>query len=324
MTTITVITYNGLGNRLLPLISSIRLSRKSNRKTNMLWGYTPVRSCMTYYGDLCKFEELYEKIEDLSIDENINSENVFEFKYWENKDHVVDINVDGNITINYALYTIISEDDNKDSIFNNLKKSISFSREIIFDDIGRELSNVMKSFRPKKEFQDEIDKYGRKFYKNMVGIHIRKSDGGFTEFSWDDIVRTIIFRCREWCNSDMNNGVYLATDDSEVYVQFASCLGSKLVFYNPPRKLGGVSSINKFNNDKFNVFCAVIELALLGKCNKYIVGTCDSTFSMTGMLLSDENTKKYLVKDVAGVPNFHELTIKIPSEIPMKFQRISR
>lgn len=303
--TITVITYNGLCNRLLPLISSIRLSKKSNRNTNMLWGYTPVRSCMTYYGELCKFNELYEEMNELTVDNNINADKVFEFKYWENKDHIVDINVEGNITINYALYTIISDDDDKESIFNNLKKSISFSREIVFDDVGKELSSIIKSFRPKKEFQEEINKYSKKFYKNMIGIHIRKSDGGFTEFSWDNIIRNLIVECRNWCNADMNNGVFLATDDSEVYVDFASCLGSKLIFYNPPRVLGGVTSKNKFVNDKYNVFCAVIELALLGKCNKYIVGTCDSTFSITAMLLGEDSVKKYLIKDMEGVPNFN-------------------
>lgn len=304
---ITLIVYNGLCNRLGPLISSLRLARKSNKKVNMVWSYTPVRSCITYYGDLCKFSELYDPVDDLVIDNDIPNDNfVYEFKYWDNKDHIINENVKDNIYVNYALYTLVSVDDPKDSMFVNLKKSISEPKRIEFDEIGNELSDIMKSLKPRAELQEEINKFNSKFYKNMIGIHIRKSDGGFTKLDWDNIIKKILLQCKEWCTKDKDNGIFLATDDSSVYVDFAIKLGNKLIFYDPPKVLCDTSSSSygKFNNDKYNVMCAVVELNLLGNCNKFIIGTCDSTFSVCAMLLSNKDTQKYLMNSVDSIPEF--------------------
>ena len=92
----------------------------------------------------------------------------------------------------------------------------------------------------------------------------------------------------------------------DVYIEFASSLGSKLIFYNPPDNLNNSVSTsgNKFSNDKFNVMCAVVELYLLGSCNKMIIGTADSTFSLCAMLMTDDNVKKFLINSVDNVPSF--------------------
>jgi hypothetical protein len=148
--------------------------------------------------------------------------------------------------------------------------------------------------------------FNSKFYKNMIGIHIRKSDGGFTKLDWDSIIKKLLLQCKEWCVKDKDNGIFLATDDSSVYVDFAIKLGNKLIFYDPPKVLCDTSSSSygKFNNDKYNVMCAVVELNLLGNCNKFIIGTCDSTFSVCAMLLSNKDTQKYLMNSVDSIPEF--------------------
>jgi hypothetical protein len=61
---------------------------------------------------------------------------------------------------------------------------------------------------------------------------------------------------------------------------------------------------SKFNNDKFNVLCGVVELFLLSKCNRYIIGTADSTFSVSAMIMADKETQKYLFNDVSNLPEF--------------------
>ena len=301
----TVVLYNGLCNRLLPLISILRLGRKYKRCTNIVWNYTPVRSCMTYYGDICKFEDLYEDVYDMSIENNnINHDNTFEFKYWENKDHIIDVNLNGNTYINYALYTIICHEDDTNSIFKNLKHNMSYSRELVFDSIGNELGEVLKSLKPKKELQNEIDNCYKKFYKNMIGIHIRKTDGGFIDFDWNSIIKKYLSECKKWCNKDTENGIFLATDDEDTFKQFKNELGDRLISFNAPNTLCGINSESKFINNKFNVFCAVIDISLLGKCNKYIIGTCDSTFSICGMLLSDKDTRKFMINKADSIPEF--------------------
>ena len=119
---ITSVLHNGVCNRLLPLISTIRLARKTKRKTNVIWTYTPVRSCIAYHGELCKLDNLFVIPEDIIIDNNeIKHEREYEFKYWENKDHVIDVKGTDNIFTNYALYTIISTEDDQTSILKKLK-----------------------------------------------------------------------------------------------------------------------------------------------------------------------------------------------------------
>lgn len=302
MSYLTIVVYNGLCNRLLPLISALRLARKCNKTVNMIWTYTPQRSCLTYFGDYCNLLDLFDKPENLVYEKNdIEHVKTYDFYYWLNLDLVIDIKIEGNIYVNYALYPIICEEDNTD-VFLNFKKTLNKKGEFILDDVGKEMADEMRKLSPVKELKTEIEKCFTGFFKEMIGIHIRKTDGGFVNYNWKAIIKKLISQCQKWCNSE--RGVFLATDDSEVYISFASNLGRNLVFYNPPKLLCGSTSTNKFNNDKYNVICGVVEMYLLGKCNSMIIGTVDSTFSICGMLLGENDVQKYLISDEESVPIF--------------------
>ena len=303
---ITVVLHNGLCNRLLPLISSIRLAKIFNTKVFIEWTYTPVRSCIAYHGDLCAINELFNIPSYISNIPSQSNERIYEFRYWENKDHIIDVSDNKNVFVNYALYTIISTDDNQNSFLKNLKSVIVNPQEIILDDIAKDLGFILKNdLTPISSLQDEIDKVKNSFFKNMIGIHIRKSDGGFASYDWKNIIKLLLKQSKNWCKNE-DNAIFLATDDMDVYIEFASSLGSKLIFYNPPDNLNNSVSTsgNKFSNDKFNVMCAVVELYLLGSCNKMIIGTADSTFSLCAMLMTDDNVKKFLINSVDNVPSF--------------------
>jgi hypothetical protein len=302
---LTVILYNGLCNRLLPIVSALRLAKKCNKKTNLVWTYTPQRSCLSYFGDFCKYEDLFLPVDGMFLELDIKEyEKVYEFYYWLNLDLVVDINIPGNININYALYPLICNEDNSD-IFKNFKKTLNLPGELIFDEVGKEIADEMKkSIVPIPELQNEIDSCVKNFFSDMIGIHIRKSDGGFKEYDWNSIIKKLIKNCKEWTSSSNNRGIFLATDDQDVYIEFASKLGHKLIFYNPPDKLCNCVSSSKFNNDKYNVLTAVVEMYLLGKCNKMIIGTVDSTFSICGMMLGENDVLKYLINTEESVPEF--------------------
>ena len=301
---ITVVLHNGLCNRLLPLISCIRLAKKVNSKVFIEWTYTPVRSCIAYHGDLCAISELFNIPSYISNNPSASHERIYEFRYWENKDHVIDVSDNKDVFVNYALYTIISNDDNQNSFLKNLKSVIVNPQEIILDDIAKDLGYILKNdLTPISLLQNEINKVKENFFPNMIGIHIRKSDGGFASYDWKNINKNLIRQLKQWCKNN-DNGVFLATDDMDTYIEFASSLGNKLIFYNPPDILNNSKSTsgNKFSNDKFNVMCAVVELYLLGSCNKYIIGTADSTFSLCAMLMTDDNTKKFLINNVENIP----------------------
>ena len=305
---ITVVVHNGLANRLIPLISCLRLARKSNRQLNVIFNGTPVRSCLTYFGENCKYHDMFEKNDEVNIitnDENYYSnDKIFNFEYWLKKDMIIDISGTENIYTNFGLYTIISQDDDSSSIFVKLQRIICEPCEISFDYIGEELGECFRSLKPVQELQNEIDKYKSKFYPNMIGFHIRSTDGGFTNIKWKEIIPKYIDISQKWCKLSKDNGVFLATDNPQIYIDFVCSKLRQFVFYDPPNILCNTKSNTKFKNDKYNVLCALVEIHLLGNCNKAIIGTVDSTFSICSMFLADKSTKKYLVNDVSNVPDY--------------------
>jgi hypothetical protein len=307
---LTVVVHNGLANRLLPLISCYRLARKTNRKLNIVFNGTPVRSCIRYDGIECKYYDLFKPRDDIIVDMNqqdIHYDRVFNFEYWLNKDMIIDISGDCNIYTNYGLYTIISQDDDQTSICKNLKFVIMKSGEVVFDDIAIELGDILRNdIKPVDELQLEINKYQSRFKKHMVGLHIRSTDGGFTSIQWNAMVQDLIQKCLVWCKASPDNGIFLATDNSKYYIDFAMKLTTdQFIFYNPPEILCQTKSTNvdKFNNDKFNVLCATIEMHLLGHCHHLIIGTSSSTFSVCGMLLAQPNTTKILIQQLEDIPS---------------------
>lgn len=306
---ITVVVHNGLANRLLPLISCYRLAKKSNRKLNIVFNGTPVRSCIRYDGEHCAYYDLFKPCDGIVVDANLHDihyERTFNFEYWLNKDMIIDITGDCNIYTNYGLYTMISQDDDQNSICKNLKFVIEKSGPLIFDDIAIELGDILRSdIQPVDELQFEINKYQSRFKKNMVGIHIRSTDGGFTGIKWDAMVQELIQKSLLWCKASLDNGIFLATDNPKYYIDFALKLTTdQFIFYNPPETLCKTKSTNvdKFNNDKFNVLCATIEMQLLGHCHHLIIGTASSTFSVCGMLLAPHETTKILIQNLHDIP----------------------
>ena len=316
----TVVVYNGLANRLLPLVSCLRLAKQSGRLLNVIFKGTPVRTCIRYDGADCKYYDLFQKNEENIVveseTEGVFYERTYDFQYWLNKEMVIDVGGNGHIHTNYGLSTIISVEDDQKSMFKLLIDVIAKPGEIKFDGIAKELGEIFhKDMKPVEELQREIDKYkNSRFKKNMVGIHIRSTDGNFVDIKWDKMVQELINKTKIWCAKSEENGVFLATDNRKYYMDFVSKLMTdQFVFYIPPEKLCGTGSTNvdkfKFNNDKFNVLCGLVEMYLLGECNKGVVGTVSSTFSVCGMLIGEgkkeENNirKNYLIKSVEDIPD---------------------
>lgn len=303
---IKITVHNGLANRLLPLISIMRLAKQSNRKVNLIFHGTPVRSCLRYDGEHCKFEDLFEPFDNLILNDHnyYNFERTYNFEYWLNKDMIIDISGNCNIQTNFGLYTIISATDDS-NMFKNLQNVIKNGCEIKFDSVGMELATVLRTLTPVKELRDEISKYHSMFLPNMIGIHIRSTDGGFVNIDWENIVNKLVSLCTKWTETK-ENGIFLATDNPKYYEQFKCINDKQLIFYEPPDVLCNTRTTNndKFNNDKYNVLCGLVEMQLLGKCNRYIIGTSESTFSFCAMLLAPNDTKKYLINKIEHLPNF--------------------
>jgi hypothetical protein len=226
---------------------------------------------------------------------------------------VMDVSGTGHIYTNYGLYTIIGEDDDQTSICKRLCDAISKGGELTFDPICHELGELLRTtLRPVPGLQAEIDRMKALYFqpqKKMIGIHIRATDGGFLTIKWEEMIAKLIKESLQWCSQSPDHGILLCTDNPKYYVQFASKIQSQLVFYNPPTELSGTRSTtdDKFNNDKYNTLCGLVEMNLLGLCSHKVIGTTASTFSVVGMLMGYETgtTKKYhLMTSEDDIPAF--------------------
>lgn len=286
---INITVYNGVCNRLLPIISSIRLAKKSDRKNvNVTWTHTPLRCCLAPTStEKCVFSDLFENVEGLTHEQPILN---IGRTYCDN--NIVDISGDCNINLIMNTYPLLSLDDISKGY--DLTSKIDKSIKIIFEKYELELSNILKIFKPVSNLKNTISSIHQTFSKKMVGLHIRKTDGGFVDRVWDDIIKILLIKLKRWCEVE-DNGVFLATDDYNAQQSF-SCLGKKLVIYAP--------ILSKFTNDKYSAICGIVDLYLLGKCD-VIIGTSGSTFSICAMLLADNNADKYMINKTSDLDDIN-------------------
>ena len=153
-----------MANRLLPLVSCLRLAKQSGRLLNVIFKGTPVRTCIRYDGADCKYYDLFQKNEENIVveseTEGVFYERTYDFQYWLNKEMVIDVGGNGHIHTNYGLSTIISVEDDQKSMFKLLIDVIAKPGEIKFDGIAKELGEIFhKDMKPVEELQREIDKY---------------------------------------------------------------------------------------------------------------------------------------------------------------------
>jgi hypothetical protein len=121
----------------------------------------------------------------------------------------------------------------------------------------------------------------------MIGIHIRKTDGGYTNIDWESIDILLIKKLELWLKKDDKLSIFLATDCEKTSNKYKTHFNDRLLSYIP--------ETNKFHNNKFNVISGIIDIYLLSKCNKIIIGTLGSSFSITAGLMG--NTPLWLIKD---------------------------
>lgn len=292
---INLVVYNGLCNRLIPLISCYRIAKLYNKHLNILWNGPPVRSCINYTDNKpCLFEDIFEKLEGVSIVNQeefekltIKSDKVYKFHYENCKKLVIEPEKYENICIYLALYPILLQTDNiKDYIEFTLDSEKS-SDGLFQNEIFKQLKISFNCLKPIKEVQQIIDNVYEKFSKNMIGLHIRKTDGGFTHMNWNEIDKVLISKLKHWVKQNLDNKIFLATDCKKTQNKYKFYFNNRIIFYNPKQ--------TKFDNNHFNVICGVVDLFLLSKCNIAIIGTLASSFSLTSGLLS--NIPLWLVKN---------------------------
>lgn len=288
--TIYITLQNGICNRLLPLMSVLRFARTSNRKIICYWGSNPGRGWPEYNGH-CDFLELFyplDKVRFLSrsdFSKNLMGKNCafYDFEWTGYPDYIVDPYVDTDIVIYNCVHTMYSKEDG--GSYN--------TRDIGFTELSPSFCKMLSSYRtffrelkPLDSIQKRIDDIKATFSDKMIGIHLRRTDGGFAGKNWWYTDMALVERVRCWV--DDGYSIFIASD----HPRYETMFGTKNIIFN---KQDG-----KYNNDKVNTINAVIDLYLLSHCST-IIGTYDSTFSIVSYLLSERSNLWMATEDPQSI-----------------------
>ena len=300
--------HNGLGNRLLPMLSILRFAKESNQKLYIHWTGKAGRSCLYYEGlEFVTFYDLFRKLDNV---EEISEDDIrakepheeglavkYHFHYSEENPHVMKpLDNEKDTFVFMAILPVLRESEadlsSKRYKFHDPEYGY-FTQDAWYKDV-KSYFHLLKPVTPLDRI---INVYSSKFRDNMIGIHLRKTDGGFADMNWDEIDKHIISRIYEWKNKDSTIGVFLATDCADTTRKFKKEFGNDIIVFDPPE--------DKHRNNAFNNRCAVVDMFLLSKCNKLIIGTFGSTFGLCAALLSKDtpffvmtNDKYELPKDI--------------------------
>ena len=276
-----IYVYSGLNNKLIPLLSLLRIARKENKDIKCYWGSDAYIS-----NSIFEFSDLFEPINNITFIE----QNEYDKVFINNKCKIY--NKDGS---DRNRKEIIYQSSNNISIFNKIVHLISYKedniignyvpypREKIFEtNIITELKLIIKELKPKQKIIDKINTTIKKFEENnIIGFHIRTTDGGFTDIPYNKVYNVIDKYIKN------NFKIYISCDNLILEKNIISKYSSNIIYFDNPF---GENYEDKFNRTTYGTINAICEMFILSKCNIFL-GTPGSSFSFMVWLLRND---KYL------------------------------
>lgn len=273
--------HSGLCNKLIPLLSLLRIAKKESFKIKCYWS----NKCMglKILEKNFHFLDFFKSIKEIEF---ISKE---EFKKISkncfNK-------ISNHNTITYQQTSIFEH--NKTFIFDSITHCISYKNDNIYNlfipypcknitenKYVKELRGIIHNLNPIDSIKQNILEHTKLFEgKYMVGIHIRSIDGGFIKMNKNKIYEII-----DDIINNTNQYIFLSCDSNKI----------EKMLLNKYKKILTLNNLfgNKFDfNSHQGIKNSICDLFLLSKCNK-IIGTPHSSFSFMAWLLSDLNNMYY-------------------------------
>ena len=272
---------SGLNNKLIPLIGLLRIAKKENRKIKCFWGEDAYISKSIF-----SFLDLFEPIENLtfiSYNEYMNA--------FNNRNYIIYNRAGSDRNSKETIY----KSDKNIAVFNKIVHLISYNEDNVVGNyipypcekriltpIIKELKEIIKELKPNKLIMNKINETTDKFKKQyVVGLHLRTTDGGFTDIPYKDVYGVI----ENYIKSNNDIKIYISCDNISLEKYIISKYSDNILFFKNPF---GKSYGDKFNRMSYGTINAVCEMFILSKCNKFL-GTPSSSFSfMVWLLRKDE------------------------------------
>ena len=249
-----ICVHSGLNNKLIPLLSLLRIAKKENRKILCYWDNDAYLS-----KSLFKFNDLFENIKEIKF----ISKNEF-YKQYYNKNNII-YNKNGSDRNKKIIY----KKNTKYAVFYKIVHFISYENDNIIKYISpypREKikkTNViddarkyLKELIPKK---DILNKINIDFSNNKIlGIHLRTTDGSFKDIPKNNIIDYIT----NFLKNNPLYKIYISCDNFEIEQKIIKKFPKKIYYFKNPF---GNKYHDKFDRSSFGTKNAVVEIFSLAK-----------------------------------------------------------
>lgn len=262
----------GLGNRIRAVSSFIYLKKLINAELQVIW--QPDKSLNAKYNDIFKENPNFSLLKpQFKYNLFINRKKLVNSKYGFIKFIVGSYN--SLIKRLIGVDVLLLDNDihnNLQSVKEICEKNIKIL--IITSNQCLEYKEGVQTFVPVDEIANMINRTLTGFKKNMIGIHIRRTDHIIS------IQNSPIYlyenKILDYIKKNDNFGIFLATDDPEIENYFIEKYPGIVITY---KKIFG-------RDTKEGISDAVVDLFLLSKTNK-IYGSYWSSYSGIASLLGD-------------------------------------
>ena len=266
---------SGLNNKLIPLISLLRIANKENKRIFVYWNnnlkINSINDSLEELLDIknvtiIKREEYYNEL--LNKDNIIYNNNSF---YKNTSKTCVFLN---------TVHPIMYIEEKEYNILKPYPKKPIFTTELIQD-----YRNIIKEVKIHKQISERVKKTICNFEdKHVIGVHLRTSDGSFRLHNHNMIYSFI----KEKVKLD-NVYIYLSCDTIIFEKKIKSLFDNKILLFNSPF---GNCYEDKFNRTTYGSINGFCEMYILSKCNEFY-GTPTSSFTFMTWLFRNDNILKF-------------------------------
>jgi hypothetical protein len=296
---------SGMCNRLIPMITSLRLANILDAKFYLLWDNDCRDTDYLYNGEKTEYNDMFEYIDNITYINDIEKDELL--NKYEKKLIIKYMETDMNkfSKENLLTYDIIYFNDYVHPIYigddNIIIENYSYLDWIIKE--NSYLSDIQKYFellKPVSNIKNKIDdilQYYDKDRNNMYGIHVRHWPK-----TWLNNNSHLVKNNDEKRINYMNNIIkqnsnakfYLCTPDLSVINKYKELFGNRIIYFS--ERFGDNLNDSFYLSDEKLCNCniyknlnGVVDIFLLSYCN-FILGDVASSYSICAKLMN-QNSK---------------------------------
>ena len=286
---------SGMGNRILPLISAIRISQIKKIKLFVHWSglargrFVETKDVSLWAGRMHKISDFFKEYDHLFT--TISSQDLLVAKRHSK------CKCFQNTSVTTCVITQKDIDNYEVLWFNRIWFPLMLDRDdcakfvpyptslspLLPNEYVNELRKYAKLLIINDEINTKVDECKKLFKKKMLGVHIRSTNGGFKKKTFGHLQTTI----QNFLNSNSDYGIFLAADTNRLEDEYKQQFKDKVIVYKTP--IDGYK--HKRSNTVAGVQNGIVDMLLLSNCD-CVLGTGESSFSFMSFIFGEQSEYK--------------------------------